>query len=134
MSGSKEYYSSLGAAPGTYRDASADADATNLATATNTKTATKGNPTVAVSARFATAAATCVLTCVLYHKTADDTYTVIGVDTATAEAGSYTLSSLYVAPNVIFDTAGATHYEIRGAATSAGAVTLVAWAFGMQSE
>ena len=130
-------YKSLQAAP-TERIADASgADNTTATTVIADRAVEAGkNTTVAVSVDFSGAAAdTLAVSCLLYYGTGDGTLTFLGLHTSTATAGAYVdAAGANIAPILFFDLAGATHYEIRHAAPSAGNVDLKWWAFGANSR
>lgn len=89
-----------------------------------------------VQCEFATAAATCAITVLLYDDdlalgaaTAGKLVGVAVPGTQTATAGSYRVSAsgAYHAPILLFVGGNARAYEVRRAATSAGNVTVRAW-------
>ena len=139
-------YRMLAVAPSEYRAAASSADSVDLASAVNTvvaagRTTANGNPTVAVSCRFADSGATCDITLIRYFSVTTGTndpsaVTILGTDTLTATAQTYrmTASGAFVADDLLFDLAGATHYEIRAAATSSGNVTIWQWAYGSDTK
>lgn len=92
---------------------------------------TRGKTTLNVAVHFATAAATVVLTVVLFRRfpVGSGTLTPLAVQSSTATATSYRISASgkYMASLLAFDLAGASHYEIRCADPSAGAVDIYAW-------
>lgn len=113
----------------------ANATAADSITATTVITdrmrSSNSNTTVAVSVDFSgTAGDTVVVSCLLFQ---DGTF--IGVQTATATAGSYVdAAGDNVAPLLFFDLGGASTYEIRHAAPSVGNVDLTWWAYGAESR
>lgn len=126
---SQESYKQI-AAPSELITGATGAESTTATTPiTGRALATKGNPTVAVSVDFSGSSGdTCVVSCLLYHQT-----TFIGLSTATATAGTYVdAAGDNIAPLLFFDTSGATHYEIRHAAPSAGNVDLTWWSYGAE--
>lgn len=132
---SREFYSQLptGTTPSLYRALASAADAVDLSSADNARKLTGGNPTIAVSCKFATAAQNVDVTVILYHYDGS-TYTPLGVQTANAVAGSYTDGTNYFAPTAFFDTCGANAYEVRLGASSSGNVAAFAWTYGLQPE
>lgn len=136
-----------------YRAAVSSADSVGLAspvtsgtvtrstvTGTSTVKVVSGNPTVAVSGRFSGAAGdTVVVACILYNwGDAGALGTAISVKeqtlTATAWRESLEADARFYSQTVYFDLGGATHYEIRCEAPSAGNVDLVTWALGADTK
>ena len=118
---------------------SAGSSADSVDTATTVR-ATRPIPRIGddiyVQCEFATAAATCAITVLLYDDdlaaSASTTGKLIGVavpGTQTATAGSYRVSAAgaYHAPILLFVGGNAKAYEVRRAATSGGNVTVRAW-------
>jgi len=134
-----EHYNALTAAPAEIVTDATGADSTDTSTTiTDRRLPVKSNPTVAVGVDFSGSATdTVVVSCILWHEVGG-VYTVLpGVQTATATAGAYldAAGGDNVANSILFfDTAGATHYEIRHAAPSAGNVDITVWTYGLQSE
>lgn len=127
---SQESYRKLTKTPSEGITGQAGAGSTT-ATTPGTLVDTQGNPTVAVSVDFSGAASdTCVVSCLLFQGS-----TFIGLTTQTATAGAYVdAAGDNFSPLVFFDTAGATHYEVRAATPSAGNVDIRWWSYGAKSE
>jgi len=128
-----ESYETLTAAPSESITGATGADSTTATTVISDRpVATRGNTTVAVSVDFSGSAAdTCVVSCLLFHKTPAGVYTFLGVQTGTATAGAYVdAAGDNIAPIVTYTLASATHFEIRHAAPSTGNVDLRWWTYG----
>lgn len=98
-------------------------DSSGLAASATIQRAT-GAPTIAVSARFSAASATCLLTFVRGYEDPDGAFTEHGVQTATATATASTVGGDYVANDVYFDTGGSPHFRVLAADPSSGTVDL----------
>ena len=108
------------------------ADSTTATTViANRMRASNSNPTVMVSCALSGSAAdTVVVSCLLFRGG-----TFIGLQTATATAGSYVNGDGdNICPLLFFDTGGADTYEIRHAAPSAGALNVNWWAAAASSQ
>lgn len=112
------------------------ADSVDATAPVNTTINTRGDPTIVVSSEHFTTSTTCAYSVLLWHRVpSTDALTLLGVQTATATAGSYTSTGgAYVAPLIYFDSAGATEYEVRKAAPSSGYVSYRAWSYGAHSD
>lgn len=137
-----ELYNPMPAVPATYRGGALDgADATTLGTPLDDAGSdasvreTLGNPNLAISARFFTASATSTLSVVKYQKTST-TFTYLSHEDLlfTGDATVTDAAGLFPAQERVFDTAGATHYEIRITDPSSGSLTLVPWVYGAQTQ
>ena len=139
----REGYNTITAAPGVIRNGALDgADSLDWTSPISTSGATlsvfkaQTNPTVAVSARMSVSGATATISVGLYHLTST-TFTfmgVAGVQTATGGTNIDT-NGEFVAPTLFFDTAGATHYEIRKTDPSdTSTVRLIPWSYGAISK
>jgi len=133
-----EAYLPLKIAPSEVITDATGADSTTATTKIASRAkATVDNPTAAVSVDFSGSAGdTVVVSCLLYQSTDyGTTLTFIGLSTATATAGAYVdAAGDNIAPLLFFDLSGATHYEIRHAAPSAGNVDLTWWSFGAATQ
>lgn len=128
----QESYKSLPARPAEQITGATGADSTTATTQIADRAQEcRGNPTVAVQVDFSGAAAdTCVVSVLLYHQT-----TFLGLTTATATAGAFLdAAGDNFAPLLFFETAGATHYEVRHATPSAGNVDLTWWSYGSRPQ
>lgn len=105
-------------------------DSIDLATAANTLRNTEGLATIAVSPRFNTSGASCNVN-VIFYTGAAAAGAILGVITVAATAGLYreAAAGLYLGETLVFDTQGATQYEIRIDTISAGEVDLVSWEY-----
>ena len=101
---------------------------------------TRGNPTVGVSARYSVDGASSAISVGLFHKTGGDVYTFMGiadVQTCTGAPGALYVdtNSEYPAGVKFYDTAGATHYEVRTTDPSVSAtVRIFAWSYGADTK
>jgi hypothetical protein len=117
--------------------AKSTADSVNTATTVRaTRPIPRLGDDIYVQCEFATAAATCAITVLLYDDdlaaSASTANVLIGValpGTQTATAGSYRVSAAgaYRAPILVFVGGNAKAYEVRMAATSGGNVEIRAW-------
>jgi hypothetical protein len=119
--------------------------------------ATVGNPQVAVKCDMSVASATCVVSCGLYYQLqAADAGYVAGITsyvylgqarlisasaTATAAGSGVTdngwlgTGNFYPAlANCVFDTTGASYYDVRLATPSSGNVSAAQWCYGVRSQ
>ena len=124
-----EAYKGLKTAPTEQVSAEASGDAVTADTPiTAHRQATRGNTTVCVEATLSGSAGdTVAITFIPYHIAGDGTVTRLpGLQTTTATAGAYTATdSDNICPGVFFEIpSGATHYEVRKAAPSAGNVSM----------
>ncbi len=129
-----ESYTQLSAIPTEGITGATVADSTTATTKiSNRAFDPQGNPTVAVSVDFSGSSGdTCVISCLLYASIdGGSTLTFLGLQTATATAGSYVdAAGDNIAPLLFFDTGAATHAEIRNAAPSVGNVDITWWGYG----
>lgn len=141
LTAGEESYTPLVTAPGTYRGLIASADTTvctapiDVSGSDASVQEVAGNPTLAVSARLTSASATVSVACLLWHKSGS-TWTLLGQSDSTATASSRTdAAGRYVAArDLLFDTGGATHYELRVEPPSSGSVLLVPRVFGYDTR
>lgn len=148
LAGVPEAYSPMPAAPGVYRAATLDGgDSLDWSAPLDTSGTdasvfpTRGNPTVAVGAGLSVSGATATVYCGLYQRTVSngvESWTflgIAGVSTATGGAGTRS-SGVYANDGLLyFDTAGASHAELRATDPSNSAtLTLVPWGYGSDSR
>lgn len=91
------------------------ASAANVAVLVSTSTgvfSVQGRPNVNVSARFENASQTCTIRLARFSKDGT-TYNFLGLsDAVTLTATAFTSGGHYVAPDSVFDTAGASHVAV----------------------
>lgn len=135
-----------------YRSAGLDGDDTGVGADTTAITApidvagsdasiwpTWGNPTFVVSPRFSVSGATSTVRAFLWRQSASDltSYSLMGISAITTATGgtSRDSSSRYIHEGLLyFDTAGATHIELRKTDPSSGTITFVPWSFGAATK
>ena len=133
-----ESYRSIPTAPAVYRTAALDGNDSNDWTSPLNPKIAASNPTGAVKTQFTGEAATTVIKVGLYHQTGA-TYTFMGI----AATSTRTASSVERADGteytdlgglLLFDTSGASAYDVRITDPSSGQVTLRTWAFGDDTQ
>lgn len=140
----QDSYSQISAAPGITIDTATAAHPllTTTAPITSLYKATHGNPKATAKVLCSNAGATVTLSCYLWADIAGTWTFLSRHDYAQMTAGSTTTetpenegSAWYSVPiPPEWDTRGATHYEIRVTQLSAGAVSVIPWAYGAKSE
>lgn len=116
-----------------YRSALGVADSTSVTAplAGLTPRATGGRQTIAVRATFDTTGATVAVRVLRWTSRDGSTFTLLSRSdavtiTASTDGGA---GDVREGPTVVFDAEGATHWEVRVAAPSAGNVDLRTWAY-----
>lgn len=135
------HYSVLSAVPTVTHDAVSAVDTTVLAAAplTGHYKPTNGNPKATARVRLSNSGATCTLTAYLWHKDAEDVWTMLGQHDAALTAdtqdsdSSPDAAAYFTTTMPEFDTRGANYIEIRLTALSAGSITIHPWCYGSKT-
>lgn len=123
-------------APTFYRTALSGGDSTTFTATPVNPQPCNGDTTIVVVPRHTASGGTATLVVGLYYWDAANGYSFMGVaDVQTSTSTQYYDSTGYypVAP-LYYTTAGATYYDVRNTAVSAGTVSLKAWTIGAASK